>query len=522
MRPRAIAGSWTSTRTPRRILAKTLGKSRSHVANMMRLLALPAPVKQLIDDGLLSAGHARALLATDDPERLARRVIDRGLNVRQTEQLVNSMRSGGRHRAHPPVKDADTLALERDLGNALGLSVEIKFHGSKGSLVLHYTSLDQLDDILHRLSRGTHGRRYRHERRGTAPANDPLVAVCCGSISPLAGTGEFGETKQRPLASRSCGAPVRLQSSSVSVSTIKPSPSRAVSQICICARNGSSQAIEDGRLQRRHGLIGGAALGQGSPRFQQPLQVPGYRAQQRNRREALRRSGRQRTIKHGEIRSARGVGDGIERYGARVSHDGQHVVGFDLPAISLVQRQLLQFPAGDAPVSAKMACQHVHRLRRGGEAVRRQVSFDQTAQRTALVDVAGQSGGLALGFEDLPKRRTRPELTRLDDDQATATDRSAGCGRRAPSRPCRRECAPRADRPRMAAPPPRRSGGRDRPSKRPPARSATRNASAAIAGDRRHQTIGAFAHQALIGPIQQHGDHRGFGLAQKTFDPLRR
>jgi ParB family transcriptional regulator, chromosome partitioning protein len=140
-------------------LAKAVGKSRSHVANTMRLLALPASVKQLIGEGLLSAGHARALLATDDPEGLARRVVDRGLNVRQTEQLVNSMRSGSGTRTHPPVKDADTLALERDLGNALGLTVEIRFRGSKGSLVLHYTSLDQLDDILHRLSRGTHGRR---------------------------------------------------------------------------------------------------------------------------------------------------------------------------------------------------------------------------------------------------------------------------------------------------------------------------------------------------------------------------
>jgi ParB family chromosome partitioning protein len=140
-------------------LAKAVGKSRSHVANTIRLLALPTPVKQLIGEGLLSAGHARALLATDDPEGLARRVIERGLNVRQTEQLVNSRRSGGGARTHPPAKDADTLALERDLGNALGLTVEIRFTGSKGSLVLYYSSLDQLDDILHRLSRGVHGRR---------------------------------------------------------------------------------------------------------------------------------------------------------------------------------------------------------------------------------------------------------------------------------------------------------------------------------------------------------------------------
>jgi ParB family transcriptional regulator, chromosome partitioning protein len=140
-------------------LAKAVGRSRSHVANTIRLLTLPGPVKRLVDEGKLSAGHARALLAAADPESLARRVIDRSLNVRQTEQLVNSMRSGSGIRAHSPAKDADTLALERDLGNALGLAVEIRFRGTKGSLVLHYTSLDQLDDILHRLSRGTHGRR---------------------------------------------------------------------------------------------------------------------------------------------------------------------------------------------------------------------------------------------------------------------------------------------------------------------------------------------------------------------------
>jgi ParB family transcriptional regulator, chromosome partitioning protein len=150
-------------------LAKVVGKSRSHVANTMRLLGLPEPIKRLVEEGLLSAGHARALLGAAEPEALARRVLDRGLNVRQTEQLVGSARADGDKRRRPAAKDADTLALERDLGNALGLSVEIRFSGSRGSLVLYYTSLDQLDDILHRLSRGTHGRRadtHREERPG--------------------------------------------------------------------------------------------------------------------------------------------------------------------------------------------------------------------------------------------------------------------------------------------------------------------------------------------------------------------
>ena len=140
-------------------VAKVVGKSRSHVANTMRLLALPEPIKRLIDQGLLSAGHARALLTAAEPEALARRVLDRGLNVRQTEHLVGSTRAERDKRKRAAAKDADTLAIERDLSNALGLSVEIRFSGARGSLVLYYTSLDQLDDILHRLSRGTHGRR---------------------------------------------------------------------------------------------------------------------------------------------------------------------------------------------------------------------------------------------------------------------------------------------------------------------------------------------------------------------------
>jgi ParB family transcriptional regulator, chromosome partitioning protein len=140
-------------------LAKTVGKSRSHVANMMRLLALPEPVKRLLDAGSLTAGHARALLAAEDPAALARIVVDQALNVRQTEQLAASGRRPHREAKQAAAKDADTAALERDLGNLLGLPVEIRFKGAGGALLLHYATLDQLDDILHRLSHGAHGRR---------------------------------------------------------------------------------------------------------------------------------------------------------------------------------------------------------------------------------------------------------------------------------------------------------------------------------------------------------------------------
>lgn len=140
-------------------LARSIGKSRSHVANMMRLLNLPETVKTLLDTGALSAGHARALLTANDPATLAQAVVKRGLNVRQTEKLAKSGHGAPKSARKTPQKDTDTLALERDLSNLLGLDVEIKFHGAGGSLILHYRSLDQLDEVLQRLSHGSHGSR---------------------------------------------------------------------------------------------------------------------------------------------------------------------------------------------------------------------------------------------------------------------------------------------------------------------------------------------------------------------------
>ncbi|MCH7487042.1 MAG: ParB/RepB/Spo0J family partition protein [Proteobacteria bacterium] len=130
-------------------LSKAMGKSRSHVANMLRLLGLPGPVKEMLDRGELTAGHARALLRADDPLALARKVVGRGLNVRQAEKLAR-----GAKPRRPAAKDADTAAIERDLTSLLGLKVEIRHRGEGGTLKLHYTSLEQLDDVLHRLSHG--------------------------------------------------------------------------------------------------------------------------------------------------------------------------------------------------------------------------------------------------------------------------------------------------------------------------------------------------------------------------------
>jgi ParB family chromosome partitioning protein len=136
-------------------LAKAVGKSRSHVANMIRLLALPEPVKEMLEKGELTSGHARALLTAADPIGLSRQVVGRALNVRQTEKLVNdegkAKGAGGGGRPATP-KDADTAALENDLTNLLGVKVAIRSLGKGGELTIAYGSLEQLDDILSRLS----------------------------------------------------------------------------------------------------------------------------------------------------------------------------------------------------------------------------------------------------------------------------------------------------------------------------------------------------------------------------------
>jgi len=133
-------------------LAEAVGKSRSHVANTLRLLLLPLPVRRRLEEGELSPGHARALLAAPDPVALAAEVVRRGLNVRATEQLVQR-----RTETPPPkrrLRDADTVALERELGTRLGLRVTLEPKKRGGALTLHYASLDQLDRILALLRAG--------------------------------------------------------------------------------------------------------------------------------------------------------------------------------------------------------------------------------------------------------------------------------------------------------------------------------------------------------------------------------
>jgi ParB family transcriptional regulator, chromosome partitioning protein len=140
-------------------LSEIIGKSRSHVANTLRLLKLPEAVQVMVQDGRLTAGHARALIGRADAETLAHRILDESLNVRQVEALVQdgggaeTETSGGTRSARE--KDADTRAFENELSSLLGLKVEIKRgSGESGNLVIRFGNFDQLDYIRMRLVHG--------------------------------------------------------------------------------------------------------------------------------------------------------------------------------------------------------------------------------------------------------------------------------------------------------------------------------------------------------------------------------
>jgi ParB family chromosome partitioning protein len=128
-------------------LGQAVGKSRSHVANTLRLLNLPGRVRDLLRAGTLSAGHARALLGAEDPERLAGVVVVRGLSVRQTEALAAAAPRDPATRRSTK-QDADTAALERRLTEKLGLKVGIKPAGKGGQITIGYRDLDQLEGVL--------------------------------------------------------------------------------------------------------------------------------------------------------------------------------------------------------------------------------------------------------------------------------------------------------------------------------------------------------------------------------------
>ncbi len=141
-------------------MAEALGKSRSHIANLLRLLNLPDAVIEMLRNGDLSAGHARALIPAEDPVALARQIVKNGLSVRATEALVRKEQTAGNAPERTsatkasPEKDADTLALEGDLSASVGMKVQIdhKSDGESGKLTIDYNSLDDLDVLCRLLS----------------------------------------------------------------------------------------------------------------------------------------------------------------------------------------------------------------------------------------------------------------------------------------------------------------------------------------------------------------------------------
>ncbi|KKL85052.1 hypothetical protein LCGC14_1958570, partial [marine sediment metagenome] len=139
-------------------MATALGKSRSHIANVLRLLNLPEEVKMLVVNGELTSGHARSLITSEDPAGLARQVVAKGLSVRETERLTKKPQSTSNANSAPrrqkSQKDADTRALEQDLSANLGMTVSIDHDASseRGKVVVSYENLTQLDDLCRALS----------------------------------------------------------------------------------------------------------------------------------------------------------------------------------------------------------------------------------------------------------------------------------------------------------------------------------------------------------------------------------
>lgn len=139
-------------------LAKVIGKSRPHVANTLRLLQLPPSTRQLVSDGEISAGHARALLSLKSPETVAARIVAEGLTVREVERIAQQEAAGPAAEAKPrakrqDTKDADTRALEKSLSDVLGLSVSLhSLGGEGGELRIRYASFEQLDGLCRKLA----------------------------------------------------------------------------------------------------------------------------------------------------------------------------------------------------------------------------------------------------------------------------------------------------------------------------------------------------------------------------------
>lgn len=150
-------------------VADAVGKSRAHVANLIRLLSLPEAVQLLLEAGEISVGQARPLIGLNGAEALARKIVKRGLSARQVERMAKGF--GQRRKSQSSPKDADIAALEKNLEQATGYTVKISFDGKGGAVSITYGSLEQLDDIVHRLSSGGRIKSKKPDAGETFPAD---------------------------------------------------------------------------------------------------------------------------------------------------------------------------------------------------------------------------------------------------------------------------------------------------------------------------------------------------------------
>lgn len=133
-------------------LAQTIGKSRSHIANTMRLLSLPKEVQDYVASGRMSAGHARTLINAENPLEVAKQILEGALSVREAENLAAQNRDKPLKKAKSKPKSVDLLSLEKEISDSLGLKTVLSGSQKKGKITIHYSSLDQLDDVLERLA----------------------------------------------------------------------------------------------------------------------------------------------------------------------------------------------------------------------------------------------------------------------------------------------------------------------------------------------------------------------------------
>ena len=208
-------------------LAEIVGKSRSHIANTLRLLGLPDEIKQMLVDGRLTAGHARALLSAKDPHALARRIVDSKLTVRQAEELGSAARAKS-SKSVPASRSADTAALESSLSNAIGMKVTVVHHGNKGGMLkVAYRSLEQLDDLCRRLLRHPDSAKTVPARSARA-AGDVAAGMAEVALEPAADAAEeTAEEAVGEVAAAAVAEAVKEAIEAAPVSAPSPAPKTA-------------------------------------------------------------------------------------------------------------------------------------------------------------------------------------------------------------------------------------------------------------------------------------------------------